>query len=209
MKLDVLKRPVVLISIGVVIVLLVVWWFAWMSPEGNKLATDNAQITTLQSTLNTDQQTLQTEKSHAQDVAQYDKLLAIFSTAVPATADAPQLIVQISDLANATGAVLQNLNVPPGPPAVTPIADIPVQFTLTGTGEQCLKFLQGIYVLPRLLTITSFTPSPVTNVANSSINVLDLKTKSKYTFNVGGLAYYSSTITSPVSSSSTTTTIAS
>ena len=40
-----LKSKVVLIVTGIVIVLLIVWWFAWMTPEANKLATVQQQIT--------------------------------------------------------------------------------------------------------------------------------------------------------------------
>ena len=45
-NLDLLKSKVVLIVTGCVIVLLVVWWFAWMNPEANKLSTVQQQVST-------------------------------------------------------------------------------------------------------------------------------------------------------------------
>ena len=44
--LDLLKSKVVLIVTGCVIVLLIVWWFAWMTPEASKLTTVQQQVTT-------------------------------------------------------------------------------------------------------------------------------------------------------------------
>ena len=43
---DLLKSKVVLIVTASVLVLLLVWYFAWMSPEGAKLNTVQQQVTT-------------------------------------------------------------------------------------------------------------------------------------------------------------------
>ena len=40
---DLLKSKVVLIVTGSVIVLLLVWWLAWMTPEGSKLVPFNSR----------------------------------------------------------------------------------------------------------------------------------------------------------------------
>ena len=84
-----LKSKVVLIVTGIVIVLLIVWWFAWMTPEANKLATVQQQITadnTTAAQLNMELIGLKAEKKLVQRELPY---LRKVTAAIPPTEDPP------------------------------------------------------------------------------------------------------------------------
>ena len=134
-NLDIVKRPVVLISVAAVIVLAGVWWFAWMSPQGTKLSTINTNVQLLTTK---DQQLLQTLKvvEHESTLeSKYAGYLTTFSDAVPPTPDAPQLTTQLAALANATHVTLQSLSDDTMLPA-TPVSEVPVSMTIKGSGTQ-------------------------------------------------------------------------
>ena len=84
-----LKSKVVLIVTGLVIVLLIVWWFAWMTPEASKLTTVQQQVTADSSTvtqLNLELYALKAEKKLVLHELPYLKKV---TTAIPPTEDPP------------------------------------------------------------------------------------------------------------------------
>ena len=83
---DLLKSKVVLIVTASVLVLLLVWYFAWMSPEGAKLNTVQQQVTTdsaMVQSLNAELTALQAEQKL---VAKELPYLTKVSTAIPPNA---------------------------------------------------------------------------------------------------------------------------
>jgi len=203
-NLDVVKRPAVLISIAVVIVLAGVWWFAWMSPQGSKLSTVNASVAQLTQKDAQLQLTLKTVQHESTLESKYAGYLATFSAAVPPTPDAPQLTTQLAALANSTHVTLQSLSDNTTVPA-TPVSDVPVSMTIKGTGTQCLNFLKGIYQMARLITIADFTPTPtLTGDTSTAVDVL-APGKTIYSFELTGSAYYYAEIDPLATTSSSTT----
>ena len=196
-NLDALKRPTVLISVGTVIVLALLWWFLWMSPEGGKLSTIHSQIATLKTEYTSDEQQLVLVKSESKVVKQNYARLVQFGKAVPASPDQQVLTTQIYDLAHATGVQLTSFSDNTLiPPASTGLGEIPVAITISGNHTQCLNFLDNLYSPTfRLLTINTFTPSPSSSASTSSsgsggpISVIAHDTL-PYTFTIAAVAYY-------------------
>ena len=103
---DLLKSKVVLIVTASVLVLLLVWYFAWMSPEGAKLNTVQQQVTSdtaMVQSLNAELTALQAEKKLVLQELPYLKKV---TTAIPPNADQPDIVNQLSTLANDTGCSL-------------------------------------------------------------------------------------------------------
>jgi len=195
-NLDALKRPTVLISIGSVIVLALLWWFLWMSPQSSKLTSIHSQIATLNTELNSDKAQLLLVKSESKVVKQnYDKLLQ-FSQAVPTAPDQQILTTQIYDLAKSTGVQLTSFSDNSLiPPASNGLGEIPVAITIVGNHTQCLNFLDDLYSPKfRLLTISTFSPAPSSSASSSSgapgtVSILAHDTL-QYTFILAAIAYY-------------------
>lgn len=191
MNLEGLKRPTVLISAAIVVVVAVLWWLLWMSPQSNKLASVHAQIASERTQLAAAQATLVTVQHEASVVKQNATYLARFSSAVPVTPDQQVLTTQVYDLARNSHVQLpafaDNLA---NPPVGRGLGTIPVQISITGTHVHCLNFLAGLYQLSRLVTVSSFTPSPGatgTSTAPRSVLAHDSVT---YSFTITGVAYY-------------------
>src|ERR1700678_3966998 len=98
MNFDLIKRPVTLITVGSVVVLALLWWVVWMSPQGSKLSTVNSQISTLTIQYNTLEATLTTDKQQSAKVDLYAGYLKMFSIAVPEVPDAGGLTTALATL---------------------------------------------------------------------------------------------------------------
>lgn len=151
-------RVPVLIGVGTLILGLIVY-AAWISPEGNHLAKLQAQKTVLQ-TQETNLQiriaSLRREKSQLGANCQQ---LTTDLTEIPGTPDVDSFLSQVSALANASGdpntpsiSVTQATGAAKS--SVTPVT---VALTLSGTYGQMTSFLQGLDTFPRLFTVTSIS----------------------------------------------------
>lgn len=176
---DALKRPVVFGTIIAVIVLAAAWWFAWMTPEGHKLATLDTQKTTLQSQQSLLQTELTSLEQEAKVVHRELPFLKSFQVSIPATPDAGVLVDQLYALSRSTATVMTSVTdntivAPTGPggaaSTATGYSDVPVSISLTGSHDGVLAFIQGLYSLPRLVTIQSisFTGPGNLNTASKS-----------------------------------------
>jgi Tfp pilus assembly protein PilO len=186
-NLDLLKSKVVLIATGTVIVLLIVWWFAWMSPEGTKLTSVQQQVTSDQSMvtqLNAELRALQAEK---QLVLQELPYLKKVTTAIPPTVDPPGIVDQLYTLAVKTGCKLGSVSTTntTTPSATAGLATIPVSFTVSGAHRSIFTFLTDFYTLQRLITINTVSLSP----AGTSPNILAIGDGQQYTMTVTAQAY--------------------
>lgn len=202
-----LRRPVVWITIVATIFVTVVWYFAWMSPQGSKLSNENLQITSLQGHLTALQATLATDKLNEANLTQYTHLLGIFSIAVPPTPEAAQLTTEIAALADSTDVNITSLTIPPTstsssstPGVVSDLSEISIGIDMTCKWSQCLKFVGGIYTYPRLITIQSFAPTPAgnSNGAGPTIDVINPSKNQEYTIVMNGTAYFSPVISGQV-----------
>jgi Tfp pilus assembly protein PilO len=187
---DVLKRPRVLGSIGAVIVLLAAFYFAWWSPEGNKLSSINTtkqkQVTQIAG-LRNQLATLITE-SHF--VNQYQNFLTFFGSEVPIQPEEGQLVYMLGKLSTSDKVditqVSANTTVPATPPST--LSTIPITMIATGAHSNLVKFLSDLYGLPRLITIQSITPAP-TAAPNATYNVLT-RDAQPFQLTISGTAYF-------------------
>lgn len=186
-SLDLFKSKVVLfVSLGVV-VLLIVWWFAWMAPEANKLASVNAQVTTDQqqvAQLNAQLQSLKAEKKLVLRELPYLKKV---TTAIPPTEDPPGIVDSLNTLATQTNCDLLAVTPAdtPSPSGVAGLSDISVSFTLSGVHGSVFTFLRNFYKMKRLMTISSVTLTP----SSSNANILAGGDGQQYTLTVSADAY--------------------
>jgi len=184
---DLLKSKVVLIVTGCVIILLVVWWFAWMTPEANKLTTVQQQVTSDQSTvaqLNTELASLKAESKLVLRELPYLKKV---TTAIPPTEDPPGIVDSLNSLANQTGCDLLSVAPAnsPSPSAVADLSDISVSFSVSGTHQNVFAFLTDFYAMKRLMTISAVSLSP----GGTSPNILAAGDGQQYTMTVSASAY--------------------
>lgn len=155
-----LKRFRIPVITGVAtLVLAIIVYAAWISPEGSHLAKLHAmqtQLQTQQSQLQIRIATLRKEKSQlGANCAQ----LTTDLTEIPGTPSVDSFLQQITALAVASGdpdtpAISVNQAIGGAKAGVT---SVQVELTLQGTYGQMTQFLNGLDSFPRLFTVTSIT----------------------------------------------------
>jgi len=161
-----LKRFRIPVITGVAtLVLAIIVYAAWISPEGSHLAklhAQQAQLQTQQSQLQIRIASLRREKSQlGANCAQ----LTTDLTEIPGTPSVDSFLQQITNLAVTSGdpntpTISVNQAVGGAKAGVTPVQ---VGMTLQGTYGQMTQFLDGLDSFPRLFTVTSIavTGGPV------------------------------------------------
>jgi len=187
LNLDLFKSKVVLFVTLGVIVLLIVWWFAWMAPEANKLASVNQQVATNQQKvfeLNAELAALKAEKKLVLRELPY---LRKVTTAIPPTEDPPGIVDSLNTLANQTSCNLLSVTPAdtPSPSGTAGLSEITVSFTLSGVHSNVFSFLTNFYKMKRLMTINSVSLSP----SSTNANVLAAGDGQQYTMTVSADAY--------------------
>jgi Tfp pilus assembly protein PilO len=182
-----LKSKVVLITTGIVIVLLIVWWFAWMTPEASKLATVQQQImadNTTATQLNMELILLKAERKLVLRELPYLKKVTV---AIPPTEDPPGIVDSLNTLANKTGCDLLSVTPSnfPSPSSVTGLSVIPVTFSVTGVHKNLFAFLKNFYAMTRLMTIDSVSLAP----GGTTPNILAVGDGQPYSMSVSATAY--------------------
>jgi Tfp pilus assembly protein PilO len=186
-----LKSKVVLIVTGVVIVLLFVWWFAWMTPEANKLTAVQQQVTADNSMVTQLNMELIALKAEQKLVLRELPYLKKVTTAIPPTEDPPGIVDSLNTLANKTGCDLLSVTPAnlPSPSGVAGLSDITVTFSITGSHKQVFAFLRGFYAMTRLMTIGSVELSP----GGTSPNIMAVGDGQPYSMTVSATAYTTAT----------------
>jgi Tfp pilus assembly protein PilO len=173
---DIFKSRTLLLTVGGLVVLLLIWWFAWMSPESSKLNTVNAQAAQLQTTLNSlNQQIAQLEHESA-TLKKELPLLKRFTVAVPTTSDAPSIVTDLHNLAKSVPklnllSVTDNTVVAPTTPGGLYVE--PVSFSVSGPHSSVATFLTDFYnfsKMPRLMTIDTLSLQPGGSPSGININ---------------------------------------
>jgi Tfp pilus assembly protein PilO len=183
-------RVPLLTALGAVVIALVVY-MVWISPEGSKLTslhTKQTQLQNQQTQLRTEIASLNREKANLGPTC---AILTKNFTEIPGTPNVDSFLQQVTALAVSSG----DPNTPSisvaeatgsaGGAGVTPVA---VDFTLTGTYGQMSTFLQGLYSFPRLFTISSITISGGPVASGGSVPA---GTTPNYTLVFQGSIYYS------------------
>jgi type IV pilus assembly protein PilO len=158
-NIDLLKRPAIFGTIIGVLVIALIWWFAWMSPEANKLANVNSQATLAQTQITQLTATVASLKEQSALLPSEVPYLAHFEVAIPNLPESGVLTSQLAQLAHTTGSTISSLSdatvVPSGAYSV-----IPVSIVIGGTHNGIEQFIKDIYTMPRLLTISSISLTP-------------------------------------------------
>jgi len=174
------------------LVLAIVVFLAWISPEGSKLAslqTKETQLQSQQTSLQTEIAALKREKANLGTTC---STLTQDVTEIPGAPDVDSFLQQVTALAVSSGdpntpsiSVTQASGSVKGTTGVTPVA---VSFTLAGTYGQMSEFLRGLYSFPRLFTIASITigGGPVSNGG-----VVPAPSTPNYNLALNGNIYYS------------------
>jgi Tfp pilus assembly protein PilO len=183
-------RIPILTGVGALVLVIIVF-VAWISPEGSKLSSLHAQQTQLQSQqlhLQTELTTLKAAKAHL--VSNCEALSKDLGE-IPGTPSVDSFFSQVTALAVASG--------DPNTPSISvtqaaaakasgganPVA---VTFTLTGTYGQMSAFLRGLDTFPRLFTVTSITVNGgAIATGGAAIN----PATAGYTLQLTGNIYYS------------------
>jgi len=197
LKLDALRRPAVIISALSLVIVVAGWWFAWMKPEGAKLSTVNAQIQTKTTQLHELEATLAASEHDAAIVKLDGSYLQRFTQAVPPSPEPQVLTTEIFQLARRTVGA-QNLksltdDTTVAPAAGQALSEIPMAITINGPHNECMAFLDGLYKLTRLITVSSVTPTPQSSTNGTPQNVLVIG-KEPYTMSISATAYFSPTL---------------
>jgi len=143
------------IGFCVLVALLIVgfsWWF-WVTDKRDELASLDAQEASLRAEFETKQGRAANLEPLKQQLAQMEQQLQQMLRQLPSKTEMPDLIVDISQTALATG--LQNKLFQPG--AETPkefYAEKPIQLRLVGTYHQFGAFVSGVASLPRVVILT-------------------------------------------------------
>jgi type IV pilus assembly protein PilO len=128
------------------------WWF-WVTDKRDQLARLDAQEASLRAEFETKQGRAANLEPLKQQLAQMEQQLQQMLRQLPSKTEMPDLIVDISQTALATG--LQNKLFQPG--AETPkefYAEKPIQLRLVGTYHQFGAFVSGVASLPRVVILT-------------------------------------------------------
>lgn len=189
-----------LTAVGVVVVALVVW-LAWISPEGQKktnLDQQKATLLTQQQALQTQLDTLRAEQRNIKaNCATLNKDI----TEIPTSPGADTFLQQVTQLAQASGdpdtpsySIGSAAKGPSGVDAIT------INLSLAGTYGQMTQFLQGLGNFPRLFTISSI------NIAGGPVitgNQLANASAPNYTVTLTGNIYYAAVGSANICSSAT------
>jgi len=186
-NLGLLKSKVVLIVTGIVIVLLLVWWFAWMTPEANKLSTVQQQIAQDNTTVTSLSQELIQLKAEQKLVLHELPYLKKVTAAIPPTEDPPGIVDSLNTLANKTGCDLLSVTPAnfPSPSGTAGLSDISVTFSVTGSHKNIFAFLKDFYAMTRLMTIDNLSLAP----GGTTPNILDVGDNQPYSMSVSAEAY--------------------
>jgi type IV pilus assembly protein PilO len=157
------NRLILILGVLLIVLLGVGYYFLLLGPKLAELdaaATERAdkeqQLAQLQQEVNE----LEEVRSNAPEI---ERQLLELSKRVPAQPEIPTLVVQIREIALASG--VTQLLVEPGPPAAPPdggdYQQIPITMTFEGTYEELQNFLLRARQLARLITINNVTYEPV------------------------------------------------
>jgi Tfp pilus assembly protein PilO len=181
-------RIPLLTGVGALVVVIIVY-AAWISPEGSKLSSLKARQTQLvsqQSHLQVELSTLQREKAQ---VATNCQQLTKDLTEIPGTPTVDDFFHQVTALAVSAGDPnTPSISVTQTAAGATGVRLVAVDLTLQGTYGQMSAFVHGLDSFPRLFTITSFTVSggPLA-VGGAAIN----PATGGYNLNLAGNIFYS------------------
>jgi Tfp pilus assembly protein PilO len=197
-------RVPVITGVGALVLALIVY-AAWISPEGSHLAKLQAMQTQLQSQESGLQVRIATLRREKTQLGANCQQLTTNLTEIPGTPSVDSFFNQVSALAVASGDPnTPNISVTAASGGakggVTPVT---VALTLEGTYGQMISFLQGLNTFPRIFTVTTIS---VTGGAVASGGQAVSPATAGYPLDMSGNIFYSSGEKNVCASSDATTT---
>src|SRR5271166_2346845 len=158
--LDVLKNRTVLIGLAVALLVVVIWLVAFFLPQGSKLSKLNTQEATLQTKVTAGNAKVAALKRQALNTPALEALSKQLSGYVPSTPDIFNYITALQNTATAAGVTVTTLSPnQPVPGTGQTFATIAVAMNVSGTYDEILAFIKGLYALPRLTSINAIAIS--------------------------------------------------
>jgi Tfp pilus assembly protein PilO len=197
-------RVPVLIGVGTLVLGLIVY-AAWISPEGSHLSKLQAQKTELQTQQTNLQIRIASLKREKSQLGANCQQLTTDLTEIPGTPSIDSFLSKVSALADSSGdpntpSISVTAATGGAKSGVTPVT---VVLTLDGTYGQMTSFLQGLDTFPRLFTVTSIT---VTGGAVATGGQAVAPSTAGYTLTLSGDIYYSTGQKNVCAASGATTT---
>lgn len=197
-NLDSLKRPRLLATVGAVVLLLGIWYLAWWSPEGHKLASVQAQQQQAQLKVDQLRTTLAAVEHESAIVQKYRNFLTFFGSEVPVQPEQGQLVYMLGKLERADAVQVTSIDVSTTAPAAagSTLSEIPVTMSVSGPHDNVIKFLSDLYQLPRLITIQSIDPAVNGSTGGGPGSSYDILGHDSvpFTLSITGTAYFSGTL---------------
>jgi Tfp pilus assembly protein PilO len=183
LNLEWVKRPAVFGTIIGTIVIALVWWMAWMSPEASKLSAVETQQTAAQGQIAQLQGEIASLKAQSTQLTKEIPYLKFFQSQIPPLPLQGQLTAQLYQLSLTThtfiSALSDNSVAPPttasvsstsGSTASPAYSTMPISIEVAGSHNGVAAFLQGLYHLGRLVTIQQVSLTPPTQSPNLNSN---------------------------------------
>ncbi|MDP8949420.1 MAG: type 4a pilus biogenesis protein PilO [Actinomycetota bacterium] len=152
-------RNVLILGLLVIVLLVVGYYFLLLRPLLNELDERAQERSDKQAQLANLQQEVAQLEAVRREAPEIERQLLELSKRIPTQPEIPTFVVQIEEIANASG--VTQLSVEPGTPGPPPgggeFSVIPITMSFTGTYEQMQDFLLRTRNLARLVTVTSVT----------------------------------------------------
>ena len=157
----VLKNRTVMIAIAAGLLIVLIWFLAFFSPQGKDLTKYKAQETQLQVQQSALEAQLAQLRATSKAAPQLEALQTQYANLIPPTADIYNYINIMSGTAATAGVHLVSIT-PASAGSVVPgtgLQAIPISVVTQGTYDATLSFIKSIYALPRLTVINAMTLS--------------------------------------------------
>jgi Tfp pilus assembly protein PilO len=159
---ELLRNNVVTVSaVGALLVLLLVWQFAWMSPKAAEVASDRQTVVADQVRITQLDLQIETLIQESEQVRHLLPFLRRFPQEIPPQPQYGVLVHEIQNLEQQTGVSVNPLSVPHIQLGTSGVTSIPVNMSVAGSHDGILAFLAGLtgtgpHAIARLVTVQSF-----------------------------------------------------
>lgn len=174
-----MNRKILAATVGVVVILVAVWYTALWKPAAKRLTAAKAAVSTGQAQLRSLEFRAVSLSSESRKLPSEVRKLDALQTSVPVSVDVPQVLVQLAGAIRSSGVVVtgesQNVVAPAstGTATAAPTGLQTVALTLTAQGSygQLMAFLQDLGRLPRAALVQTVGISPGSGASGLSASI--------------------------------------
>ncbi len=166
-------RNILILGLLVIVLLAVGYYFLLLSPLLNRLDERVRERSDKEAQLANLQQEVAQLEAVKRNAPETERQLLELSKRVPTQPEIPTLVVQIEEIARASG--VTQLSIQPGTPGPPPGGGdffvVPITMSFEGTYEQMQDFLRRTYDLARLVTVTGVTYQEVAEEGTTLVEI--------------------------------------